>query len=314
MCLKGADEVQIIDIKPRKRASEEIPDSVLSALPYRLVEEIRSKATGERIEEIRLRRGRRASLTLPGRNLVLNTVLDGGEIDGTLTGMCSGSLYAYSDTINKGYISLPGGVRVGVCGRANCEGERMIGVHEISSLVIRIPHRAKRVGEPVCELLREFGRERGVLVYSPPGVGKTTLLRGIISLLSSGDAPLRTAVVDTRGELTFSVGGGDLCVDVLSGYPRALGIEIATRTLSAEVIVCDEIGDYAEAMALVSSHNCGVPLIASAHAGSVEELLRRTGIMLLHEADIFGAYVGIKRAAGGNFEYDVHYRDELRFN
>ena len=311
MCLKDGDVMNIIEVKQKKSAPSPIPVAVLSALPYRLLEEIRSKTELDKIEEIRLRRGRRASLTLPGKNLILNTVLDGAELDGTLTGMCSGSLYAYSDTINKGYVSLPDGVRVGVCGRANCEGERMIGVHEISSLVIRIPHRARRLGDVVCRLLHEFGRERGVLVYSPPGVGKTTLLRGVISLLSSGDQPLRTAVVDSRGELTFSVGGSDLCVDVLSGYPRALGIEIATRTLSAEVIVCDEIGDYTEAMALVSSHNCGVPLIASAHAGSVEELLRRTGIMLLHEANLFGAYVGIRRAANGGFDYDVHYRDQL---
>ena len=304
--------MQIIEMRKSRANSDEIPSVILSSLPYRLLEEIRRRSGGERIEEIRLRRDRRASLTLSGRNLVLDTILEGSEIDATLTGMCSGSLYAYSDTINKGYISLPNGVRVGVCGKASCEGERMIGVHEISSLVIRIPHKARRVGEPVRRLLFEFERARGVLIYSPPGVGKTTLLRGVISLISSGDHPLRTAVVDTRGELTFSVGGSDLCVDVLSGYPRSLGIEIATRTLSAEVIVCDEIGDYAEAMALVSSHNCGVPLIASAHAGSVEELLRRTGIMLLHEANIFGAYVGIKRSSSGDFIYDVHYRDELK--
>lgn len=303
--------MQIIQVKRERALSDELPHTVTSALPYRLLEEIRERWNGERIEEVRVRRGRRASLTLSGRNLILNTVLDGAEIDSTLTGMCSGSLYAYSDTISRGYISLPDGVRVGVCGRASCEGERMLGVHEISSMVIRIPHRSKRVGEPICDLLREFGRARGVLIYSPPGVGKTTLLRGVISILSSGDMPLRTAVVDTRGELTFSVGGSDLCIDVLSGYPRGLGIEIATRTLSAEVIVCDEIGDYVEAMALVSSHNCGVPLIASAHAGSVEELLRRTGIMLLHEADIFGAYVGIKRDGKGAFSYDVHYRDDM---
>lgn len=303
--------MQIIEMRKSRASSDEIPSVIVSSIPYRLLEEIRRRSVGERIEEIRLRRDRRASLTLSGRNLVLDTILEGSEIDSTLTGMCSGSLYAYSDTINKGYISLPNGVRVGVCGKASCEDERMIGVHEISSLVIRIPHRARRVGEPIRRLLFEFERERGVLIYSPPGVGKTTLLRGVISLISSGEHPLRTAVVDTRGELTFSVGGSDLCVDVLSGYPRALGIEIATRTLSAEVIVCDEIGDYAEAMALVSSHNCGVPLIASAHAGSVRELLRRTGIMLLHEANIFGAYVGIKRAASGDFLYDVHYRDEL---
>ena len=162
--------------------------------------------------------------------------------------------------------------------------------------------------------MRDFGYSRGILIYSPPGVGKTTLLRGVISLISSGEggySPLRTAVVDTRGELTFSNGGKGLCIDVLSGYPRALGIEIATRTLSAQLIVCDEIGDYAEAMALVSSHNCGVPLIASTHARSVDELMRRTGIMLLHEARVFGAYVGISRGAGMDFCYDVHLRDEM---
>ena len=304
--------MQVIEVKRKRVLADEVPSLILASLPYRLVDEVRSRWTGERIEEIRLRRGRRVSLTLSGRNMVLDTILEGAEIDGALTGMCSGSLYAYSDTINRGFISLPGGIRVGVCGRANCEGERMIGVHEISSLVIRIPHKARRVGEVVCDLLREFRRTRGVLVYSPPGVGKTTLLRGVISLLSSGDNPLRTAVVDTRGELTFSMGGGDLLVDVLSGYPRALGIEIATRTLSAQVIVCDEIGDYTEAMALVSSHNCGVPLVASAHAGSVEELLRRTGIMLLHEANIFGAYVGLSRRTGMDFDYKITYRDDLR--
>lgn len=306
--------MQIIEVKRQRSLSDELPSFLLSALPYRLVDEIRSRWNGERIEEIRLRRDRRASLTLPSGNCMLETVLDGVTVDATLTGMCSGSLYAYSDTINQGYISLPGGVRVGVCGKASCEGDRLIGVREVTSLVIRIPHRARAVGAPIRRLLHEFDYGRGVLIYSPPGVGKTTLLRGVISQLASGEggySPIRTAVVDTRGELSFSNGGRELCLDVLSGYPRALGIEIATRTLSAQVIVCDEIGDYTEAMALVSSHNCGVPLIASTHASSVDELLRRTGIMLLHEARVFGAYVGISRAAGMDFHYDVHLRDEL---
>lgn len=306
--------MQIIEVKRQRSLNDELPSFLLSALPYRLVDEIRSRWNGERIEEIRLRRDRRASLTLPSGNCMLETVLDGATVDATLTGMCSGSLYAYSDTINQGYISLPGGVRVGVCGKASCEGDRLIGVREVTSLVIRIPHRARAVGAPIRRLLHEFDYGRGVLIYSPPGVGKTTLLRGVISQLASGEggySPIRTAVVDTRGELSFSNGGRELCLDVLSGYPRALGIEIATRTLSAQVIVCDEIGDYTEAMALVSSHNCGVPLIASTHASSVDELLRRTGIMLLHEARVFGAYVGISRAAGMDFHYDVHLRDEL---
>ena len=303
--------MQTIEIKRKRSLADEIPPAVLSALPYRLLDEIGRRWQGGRIEEIRLRRGRRASLTLGDCNLILDTALDGREIDSALTGMCSGSLYAYSDTINRGYISLQNGVRVGVCGRAASEGERMLGVHEVSSLVIRIPHKAREVGMPICRLLQSFERTRGVLIFSPPGVGKTTLLRGVISILGSGNDPLRVSVVDTRGELSFSLGGEGLCIDVLSGYPRGLGIEIATRTLSSQVIVCDEIGDYTEAMALVSSHNCGVPLIASAHAGSIDELLRRTGISLLHEANIFGAYVGISRSSGMDFRYDVHFRDDL---
>lgn len=299
--------MQIVDARKRRELADEVPPSVLSALPYRLRDEISRVWSGGRIEEIRVRRLRRASLTVEGRNLMLDTVLDGAEMDAMLGEMCDCSLYAFSDTISKGYVSLAGGVRVGVAGRAACEGDRIIGVHEIGSLVIRIPHSVRRVGEPICRLIREFSLLRGVLVFSPPGVGKTTLLRGVISLLSSGELPLRTAVIDTRGELAFSSTGEHLCLDVLSGYPRRQGIEIATRTLSAQVIVCDEIGDYEEAMALVNSHNCGVPLVASAHAASVEELLTRTGIRLLHEARIFGAYVGIRRRGNMDFDYDVRY-------
>ena len=93
-------------------------------------------------------------------------------------------------------------------------------------------------------------------------------------------------------------------MDVLSGYPRALGIEIAARSMNAQLIVCDEIGDVSEAQAIVAAQNCGVPLLATAHGSSVEGLLRRTGIRILHDARVFGAYVGIRREAG---ERDYRY-------
>ncbi len=293
-----------------ERKKESIPQRILSALPYKMCDELRH-FEGQAIEEIRLRRGRNASLTVGGKNIMLNSALSSEEMEEVLTGLCTGSLYAFSDTMNKGYISLPDGIRVGVCGRAAASGEQVIGVFEVSSMVIRIPHRTKAVGEPICRLLKSFERKQGVLIYSPPGVGKTTLLRGIALNLASGDRPLRTVVIDTRGELSFSLDRRDLCLDILTGYPRRIGIEIATRCLSAEVIICDEIGDYSEAMELVASHNCGVPLVASAHAGSVPELLRRTGLRLLHEADIFGAYVGIERREYMDFNYDIQLKSEI---
>ncbi len=301
--------MQTIRVNRQAAPAEILPAAVARALPYKLSEEIR-QARFSRIEEIRMRAGRRCSLVVSGRNIMLDTVLDRAELNDVLEGMCQGSLYAFSDTINQGYISLPDGVRVGVCGRAGCEGEKIIGIYEISSLSVRIPHKSRPLGQEVCELLESFDRTSGVLIYSPPGIGKTTLLRSVAYMLASGGwgagrGPLRTVVIDTRGELAFASEGRDLCLDVLSGYPRRRGIEIATRCLNAEVIICDEIGDYEEAMSLVASHNCGVPLIASAHAGSVEQLLSRTGLRLLHEAKIFGAYVGLVRDGRGGFIYDI---------
>ncbi len=292
----------------------------LGLLPPQLLEDLLEECppaafdpdSGVLLEEVRLRAERRATLTVGGRNHSTRVRLSAYELGAILTHICGGSLYAYSDTIHQGFITLEGGVRVGIAGRAVCEEGRIIGVSEIDSLCIRIPHRHGRVGDTVCRLLRrmaaEGGSPRGVLIYAPPGVGKTTLLRSVAAGMASPPEPRRTVVIDTRGELGFEVGGESLCMDILRGYPRARGVEIATRTLSAELIVCDEIGDVEEAMALISSHHGGVPLVASAHAATVDELLRRTGIRLLHESRLFGAYVGISRRTGGTPSQDFVYR------
>lgn len=292
------------------QASEALPDALREVLPTELRRAVTDGIPrGMSLEEIRLRAGRRASLTVGGENIMTDIRMTSRELFDLLVRMCGGSLYAYSENIRQGFITLPGGVRVGVVGRAACEEGRVIGIHDISSMCIRIPHVHGRVGGEICDLLRAMwrtdGRHRGVLIYAPPGVGKTTLLRGVAAGLAGGERPLRTVVIDTRGELSFAVDATHLCLDVLSGYPRPLGIEIATRTMGAQVIVCDEIGDCEEAMALVSAHNVGVPLIATAHAGTVGDILRRTGLRLLHEARLFGAYVGIRRDGRGGFLYDI---------
>ena len=111
--------------------------------------------------------------------------------------------------------------------------------------------------------------------------------------------------MDTRGELNVSLNDSSLNLDVMSGYPRDVGIEIAVRTLGAQLIICDEIGSMADARATLGAANCGVPLIASAHAASFSELLERPAIKILHRAHVFGKYVGLSRRAAGGFDYAV---------
>ena len=269
------------------------------------------------LEEIRLRSGRMASLTVGGKNYMMDLTMTSAELFSLLTHMCGGSLYAYSQNINEGFVTLPGGIRIGVAGEATCERGQVVGVREISAMCIRIPHSHGHIGYEIGQLfrkmMRQSGSPRGLLLYGPPGEGKTTLLRDVAADLAGGHPPLRTVVVDTRGELIFSVGGGNLCLDVLTGYPRDLGVGIATRSLGAQVIVCDEVGERREAMALISAYHGGVPLLATAHGKTVRELMRRPGLRVLHKAELFGAYVGIKRNGQGGFLYDISEWEEASY-
>ncbi len=286
-----------------KKGKELLPAALVGVLPYRLTDEIRRLGMNT-IEEIRLRSGKQASLTTPNGNVMLQTVLTRMELETVLQTVCDGSLYAHGDTLTQGYVTLAGGIRVGVCGRASVEDGHILGVYGVTGLNIRLPARHRSVGAPICRMLRAMHGEGGVLIYSAPGVGKTTLLRHVAAEMASGTHPLRVVVVDSRDEIAPFLDDPSLCLDVLSGYPKPQGIAIACRTMNAQLIVCDEIGDRAEAEAIVAAQNCGVPFVATAHASSVEALLRRSAIAALHQARVFEKYVGIvRRDGGGDFLY-----------
>ncbi len=287
-----------------------IPSFLARLLPERLTDEIYATLSpGLVLEEIRLRRERCASLIVDGKNVRLKCILGGAEMDALLPALCEGSLYTHGETVCRGFLSLKGGIRVGICGRANSVDGRVIGVCDVSSYAIRLPHAPPLLGGEICELLLRKRRE-GVLLFAPPGVGKTTLLRAVAARMASERHARRVAVVDTRGELGADLTASGLLLDILSGYPRGLGISIAARTLAAELIVCDEIGDLAEAQEIAATHAAGVPLLASAHAADIRDLLARPGLRLLHEARCFGYYVGLARREDVfDFCYDVYTRE-----
>lgn len=201
--------------------------------------------------------------------------------------LCGGSVYSFEDTVRRGYIPFADGVRVGVVGELYLARDGKETVGSISSLNIRIPHEIKNVSSEIVKLFAH-GEMRGVLVYSPPGGGKTTLLRDLAAKLATGASlvPLKVAIADERREFTRS-GAMTLC-DVYLGYKKADAIELATRTMAPDVIICDEIGGFAEAEAILGAQNTGVPLVASAHARSKKELYARPAIKLLLDAGVFG--------------------------
>ncbi len=243
------------------------------------------------VNEIRLRAEAPASVTCDGKNIVLSVKCTAGELSECVTRLCGGSVYAHGDTIRMGYVQPGEGVRVGICGTLASDGRA---VREIRSVNIRIPHIMRGVSDQLMAACFDPPAIKSMLIYSPPGIGKTTALRDIAFRLG-GAFSKRVVIVDTRGELFIPEMFVDTLCDVLTGYSRAEGIEIATRTMSPEVIICDELGDVSESTKILGCAGAGVPLIASAHASNLKELLLRPNIKKLHDNGIFAGYARLSR-------------------
>ena len=271
-----------------------LPDILCKILPTPLLDAVRFSGA-ERAEEIRIRANRYCTVTCGENNIRTGYLASEDTVQKILLDMCQDSLYAYKECISNGYLTLSGGIRVGVCGTAAVEGARVIGVRQISSLIIRIPRRIRIDASPILQLLQHRKKSGGILIYAPPGAGKTTLLRAVASLASSSAHSLRTVVVDSRSELKYTLEDKTLSLDILDGYPKGAGIEIATRSMGAQLIVCDEIGSHEDARAILQNAGCGVPLIASAHASTLSELLSRPAFRELHQSGVFHTYVGLAR-------------------
>ena len=278
-------------------------NKIYMALPTGVLSEIKRIVSGmsigvEKISEIRLVRGYGSSFILGGRRYRLFSRISATEMDDTFFRICSRAIYAHRDTVIDGYVTCEDGIRVGVSGTARYDGGKIVGVGDINALVFRIPTASSGFSEALYEAYKMC--DRGLLIYSKAGVGKTTALRTLVSLIAKREPRENIVVVDERCE--FSVGECESNgVMLLRGYDRTRGMDIALRTLTASIIVVDEISGDKSSEELSSSLLSGVKFVASAHAERLSELLVRDGVAPLVKKEIFDVFFGICYTDEGYF-------------
>ncbi len=221
------------------------------------------------------------------------------DIHETLEYISNYSLYAYEDEIRQGFITIQGGHRVGIAGKVVLEDGKIKCVKHISFINIRLAHQVKGCSGRVIPYILNQDTVAHTLIISPPGCGKTTLLRDIIRVLSDGSTGgkgFNVGVVDERSEIGACYKGmpqNDLGIrtDVLDCCPKAYGMLMMIRSMSPQVIAVDEIGGRDDIDAIYNVINCGCKLLATVHGSSIDDIKNRPGLRKLVEERIFERYI-----------------------
>lgn len=290
-------------------------DAATMLLPYRLRERARLLPKYERAkaEELRFRVGNPISvLNSDGEHFIGADIVTAADINGILDVATQASAHSVRDSMRYGYITVRGGFRIGICGTAVSENGTVSGFRTVSSLSLRIAKQMSGIAAEVMDDITEDGELVSTLIVSPPGFGKTTLLRDIIKTVSNGDPVrrikcLRVGVSDERGEIAGMYDGTPQMnvgcrTDILDGCPKSEAVMMLLRTMNPQVIALDEITEERDIDAIAGAVNCGVRLLATAHGASISDLMERKLYSRLCACRAFKKVVVIKRR-GGNRVY-----------
>ena len=234
------------------------------------------------IEEICLRVGRPMTVLTREGEIPTGSVVGVEDLELALEIASQSSAYTVLHQVKNGFISLRGGHRLGICGTGVMKEGEITGLRQISSLVFRVARELPGTAVPLLDELQEDGVLQSTLILSPPGGGKTTLLRDLIRCVSDGQgiSPYRVSVADERGELAAVFGGQPQMnigarTDVMDGCPKASAIMLLLRGMNPQVMAVDEITAPEDVKTLETAVGCGVILLATAHGAAMDDLEKR---------------------------------------
>lgn len=230
----------------------------------------------DNVEELRLRCGYPVILKTSSGEIIQSKIITREDLKSILSSLVKYSYYAYEEDLAQGFITINGGHRVGICGKAVINNDKPTLIREISSLNIRFAKDIVGCCIPMIPQLLKNNRPVNTLVISPPGCGKTTLLRDMARQLSLRN--INVAICDDRSEIagmhesksSFNLGPR---VDVLDGCDKSYGISILIRSMAPQVIITDEIGKKTDIPAIEQCLSAGVCLITSIHGSNMDDIM-----------------------------------------
>ncbi len=289
-----------------KRWTKMRREEVMNVLPRRIRSVMEQKRMNmEDLQEIRFRIGSPLLLWCHGMeipvysengNQIMITREDIGEM---MEYISRYSLYAYEQDMKKGFITISGGHRAGISGEVVLEGGKIKNLRYISSINLRLSHEITGCADRVIPYITQRRTIYHTLIVSPPGCGKTTLLRDVIRQISDGSEHrkgVRVGVVDERSEIGGCYKGVPqnnlgIRTDILDGCSKAEGMIMLIRSMNPAVVAVDEIGMEEDVHAIEYAMHCGCKILATAHAGSMQELRKRPLLEQMIECERFERYI-----------------------
>jgi stage III sporulation protein AA len=284
-------------------------ETILPFLPKNIAEIISQIPPNQKdeLEEIRIRIKRPIEITLKGSPRFLSYIIQPEDAFHLMNKISQFSIYTLEEELKRGYITVSGGHRIGLAGKVILEEGKVKAIRDIASFNIRIAKEKMGAAEWLIPYIFK-GDWMHTMIVGPPQTGKTTLLRDIARIISSGDKrnafpAYKVGIVDERSEIAGCVNGIPQMsfghrIDVLDACPKAEGMMMMIRSMSPEVLVVDEIGRVEDAEAIQEAVHAGIKLIMTTHGASFQEIRNRPTLKEIIEQNIFQRFIVLSRSSG----------------